>query len=139
MDQTFFYSSIRPGRTHEDAKIDISHLQDATDGVSYKLEHTDKYWTLSSQRLRDVYIRLELNKLQNNPLSITMRKWKYLQSLKIKLLLSTHSLDPCGGNPIIPLLVHQPAHPSIWSATPSLQQGVSTNPGVTMWCVCGCS
>ena len=42
-------------------------------------------------------------------------------------------------HPIIPLLVHQPAYLSIWPATPSLQRGVSTNPGVTVWCVCGCS
>ena len=40
--------------------------------------------------------------------------------------------------------VHQPASPSIWPAAPSLQQGLSTNPVVTMWvqlkrcCVCGC-
>ena len=35
------------------------------------------------------------------------------------MLLSTHSLDPClwgGGSPIIPLLVHQPAYPSITPA-----------------------
>ena len=43
-------------------------------------------------------------------------------------VVSTHSLDPClwGGSPIILLLVHQPA-------TPSLQRGLSTNPGVTVW------
>ena len=27
--------------------------------------------------------------------------------------------------------------PPIWPAAPSLQQGLSTNPGVTMWCLCG--
>ena len=42
----------------------------------------------------------------------------------------------CGGSTIIPLLVHQPAYPSIWPATPSLQRGLST---VTVWYVCGCS
>ena len=59
-----------------------------------------------------------------------------------EMLLSTHSLNPslCGGGcPIIPLLVHQPAYPSIWLAAPSLQRGLSTNPGVKMWCVRGCS
>ena len=45
----------------------------------------------------------------------------------------------CGGSPIIPLLVYQPAYPSIWPAAPSFQRGMSINPGVTMWCVCGCS
>ena len=45
----------------------------------------------------------------------------------------------CGGSPIIPLLVHHPAYLSIWPAAPSLQRGLSTNPGVTVWCVCGCS
>ena len=33
---------------------------------------------------------------------------------------------------IIPLLVHQPAYPSIWPADLLLQQGLSTNPGVTI-------
>ena len=31
------------------------------------------------------------------------------------------------------------AYTSIWPATPSLQRGMSTNPGVTVWWVCGCS
>ena len=44
-----------------------------------------------------------------------------------------------GGSPIITSLVHQPAYPSIWPAAQSLRRGLSTNPGVTMWCVCGCS
>ena len=56
------------------------------------------------------------------------------------VLLSTHSLDPC--------LWVESDHPafgppaslsSIWPAAPSLQRGLSTNPGVTMWCVFGCS
>ena len=46
----------------------------------------------------------------------------------------------CGRSPIIPLLVQQSAYPSIWPAAQSLQRGLSsTNPGVTMWCVCECS
>ena len=44
-----------------------------------------------------------------------------------------------GGGPMFPLVVHQPASPSIWPAVQSLRRGLSTNPGVTMWCVCGCS
>ena len=44
-----------------------------------------------------------------------------------------------GGSPMFPLVVHQPASPSIWPAVQSLRRGLSTNPGATMWCVCGCS
>ena len=44
-----------------------------------------------------------------------------------------------GGSPMFPLVVHQPASPSIWLAVQSLRRGLSTNPGATMWCVCGCS
>ena len=44
-----------------------------------------------------------------------------------------------GGSPMFPLVVHQPASPSIWPAVRSLRRGLSTNPGATMWCVCGCS
>ena len=36
-----------------------------------------------------------------------------------------------GGSLMFPLLVHQPASPSIWPAVQSLLQGLSTNPGVT--------
>ena len=42
-----------------------------------------------------------------------------------------------GGSPMFPLVDHQPASPSIWPAVQSLWRGLSTNPGVTMWCVCG--
>ena len=44
-----------------------------------------------------------------------------------------------GGSPMFPIVVHQPASPSIWPAVLSLRRGLSTNPGVTMWCICGCS
>ena len=44
-----------------------------------------------------------------------------------------------GGSPMFPLAVHQPASPSIWPAVQSPRRGLSTNPGATMWCVCGCS
>ena len=42
-----------------------------------------------------------------------------------------------GGSLMFPLVVHQPASPSIWPAVQSLQRGLSTKPKVTMWCVCG--
>ena len=51
--------------------------------------------------------------------------------------LPTPLIHVCGRSPIIPLLVHQPAYLSIWPAVPSLQRGLSTNPGVTVWCICG--
>ena len=63
-----------------------------------------------------------------------------LSILSPPLFVPTHSLDPClWGSPIIAHLVHQPAYLSIWSAAPSLPRGLSTNPGVTVWCLCGCS
>ena len=34
-----------------------------------------------------------------------------------------------GGSPIFPLVVHQPASPSIWPAVQSLRRVLSTNPG----------
>ena len=37
-----------------------------------------------------------------------------------------------GGSPIFPLVVHQPAFPSIWPAVHSLRRGLSTNAGVTI-------
>ena len=39
----------------------------------------------------------------------------------IHVVVVSHSLDPClcGGSPIIPPLVHQPAYPSIWPVAPS--------------------
>ena len=37
------------------------------------------------------------------------------------------------------LVIHQPASPSIWPAIQSPRRGLFANPGVTMWCVCGCS
>ena len=40
------------------------------------------------------------------------------------MCLPTPLIVVCGGSPIIPLLVHQPAYLSIWPAAPSLQRGV---------------
>ena len=51
--------------------------------------------------------------------------------------LPTHMTLANGGSPISPLVVHQPASPSIWPPVHSLRLGLSVNPGVTMWCVCG--
>ena len=50
------------------------------------------------------------------------------------LLLSTHSLDHClwgGGSPIIPLLIHQTAYPSITPAG-SVHKSMGDNV-VRMW------
>ena len=41
-----------------------------------------------------------------------------------------------GGSPMFSLVAHQPASTSNWQAVQSLRRGLSTNPGVTMWCVC---
>ena len=40
-------------------------------------------------------------------------------------------------SPIFSLVVLQSAFPSIWPAVSSLRCGLSTNPGVTTWWVCG--
>ena len=37
-----------------------------------------------------------------------------------------------GGSPMFPLVVHQPAPPSIWLAVQSLRRGLSTNPGASL-------
>ena len=39
-----------------------------------------------------------------------------------------------GGSPTFPLVVHQPASPSIWPEVPSLWRSLFIDPGVTMWC-----
>ena len=44
-----------------------------------------------------------------------------------------------GGSPIFPRVLHQPDSTSLWTAVKSVRRGLSSNPGVTMWCVCGCS
>ena len=72
------------------------------------------------------------------PKVLLLRDAPHTSSEKLELLsLPTPLTLVCGGNPIILLLVHQPAYLSIWPAAPSLQRGLSTNPGVTsvlrMW------
>ena len=72
-----------------------------------------------------------------------------LYLLPLSAILRYHTIGCCclptpmalasGGSPMFPLVVHQPASPSIWPAVQSLRRGLSTNPGATMWCVCGCS
>ena len=72
-----------------------------------------------------------------------------LYLLLLSAILRYHNIGCCclptpmtlasGGSPMFPHVVHQPASPSIWPAVQSLRRGLSTNPGVTMWCVCGCS
>ena len=61
------------------------------------------------------------------------------QGSKLCCCLPTPMTLASGGSPMFPLVVHQPASPSIWPAVQSLRRGLSTNTGVTMWCVCGCS
>ena len=71
-------------------------------------------------------------------LSYTVKLWSMLL-LYSCCCLPTPMTHASGGSPMFPLVVHQPASPSIWPAVQSLRQGLSTNPGATMWCVCGCS
>ena len=56
------------------------------------------------------------------------------------LLLSTNSHAPCmWGESDVPAC-GPPASFSVYRpAVQSLRRGLSANPGVTMWCVCGCS
>ena len=63
--------------------------------------------------------------------------WYY--GITLLLFLPTPLTLVCGGNPIIPILVPQPTYHSIWSAAPSFHRGLSTNPGVTVWRICGSS
>ena len=49
------------------------------------------------------------------------------------------TLASVGGYSIFMHVVHQPTSQSIWPEVPPLQLGLSTNPGMTTWCVCGCS
>ena len=86
----------------------------------------------SIEKQKDVYVCTVKHKLL----------MELLQSLDVDqaeiqlMLLSTHSLDPClWGSPIIPLLVHLASS----SITPAGGGGLSTNQGVTVWCICGCS
>ena len=65
--------------------------------------------------------------------------WSPLASCCCCCCLPTPMTLASGGSPMFPLVVHQPASPSIWPAVQSLRRGLSTNPGATMWCVCGCS
>ena len=71
--------------------------------------------------------------------SISSKKLHPVSPLICCCCLPTPMTLASGGSPMFPLVVHQPASPSIWPAMQSLRRGLSTNPGATMWCVCGCS
>ena len=67
---------------------------------------------------------------------ILLSKRKTSQDMlqRCKVVVSTHSLDPC--------LWGESDHPAFGppaSLSLHLQRGLSTNPGLTVWCVCGCS
>ena len=65
--------------------------------------------------------------------------WSAVDLTRFCCCLPTSMTLASGGNPMFPFVVHQPASLSIWPAVQSLRRGLSTNPGATMWCVCGCS
>ena len=71
--------------------------------------------------------------------SLLLRAYTDLICLCMSCCLPTPMTLARGGSPMFPLVVHQPASPSIWPAVQSLRRGLSTNPGVTMGCICGCS
>ena len=81
------------------------------------------------------------NSMRANPdkTQVTAFHLRNREANRCLLCLPTPLTLVCGGSPIIPPLVHQPAYLSIWPAAPSLQRGLSKNPGVSLWCVCGCS
>ena len=70
---------------------------------------------------------------------IQIRSRAFVGAILLLLCLATSLTLVCVGCPIISLLIHQPAFPSIWPATPSLQWCLSANLWVTVWYVCGCS
>ena len=49
--------------------------------------------------------------------------------LRLCCCLPTPMTLASGGSPMFPLVVHQPASPSIWPAVQSLRRGLSTNQG----------
>ena len=63
----------------------------------------------------------------------------YYQQQIVVVLYPTPMTLASGGSPIFPLVVYPSASPSIWPAVLSFRQGMFTNIGATMWCVCGCS
>ena len=63
----------------------------------------------------------------------------YINTIFCCCCLPTPMTLASGGSPMFPLVVHQPAFPSIWPAVQSHRRGLSANPGVTMWYICGCS
>ena len=79
------------------------------------------------------YVMLDLLRAKFSPNSPLAAELKGCCCLPTPMALAS------GGSPMFPLVVHQPASPSIWPAVQSLRRGLSTNPGATMWCVCGCS
>ena len=62
---------------------------------------------------------------------------KYLASMTCCCLPTPMTLAS-GGSPMFPLVVHQPAVQSLRRGLSTNRRGLSTNPGVTMWCICGC-
>ena len=84
------------------------------------------------------FLQHDLNSVYDN-MSLNGQKFQYICFSPHCCCLPTPMNLASGGSPMFPLVVHQPASPSIWPAVKSLRRGLSTNPGVTMLCVCGCS
>ena len=119
------------------------------------ISYTDTYQYISKY-LRDLWHR-EWDTSVNNKLHATKPLFgeqpsAYRSVRRCEVVLSRfklgHSYCCCLPTPItlasegslmFPLVVHQLASPSIWPAVQLLRRGLPTNPGVTMWCVCGSS
>ena len=90
-------------------------------------------WILRTFSTRETRTMMTLFK------SLVLSRLDYASQLWCCCCLPTPMALASGGSPMFPLVVHQPASPSIWPAVQSLRRDLSTNPGATMWCVCGCS
>ena len=108
-------------------------LQININGIRNKIEDLKTSYTTRNQ-ISSQYKKLNSHGKLKRQKYTTGRT--YMEHKQGGGLLSTHV---SGRSPIFPLVVHQPASPSIWPAVQSVRWGLSTNPGVTMWFVCWCS
>ena len=113
----------------------ITRLETMNNAISF--ESMEMIITIVSISIRLVVI-YRMSPSRNNKLKRATFS-DYVEKLSCCCCLPTPMALASGGSPMFPLVVHQPASPSIWPAVQSLRRGLSTNPGATMWCVCGCS
>ena len=108
-------------KEHPQIKIDEEELEVVTD-FTYLCSNN------SVENSVEKHISARINNARNSYCSLR-NIWKSnVNSLKTKVR---------GGSPIFPLVVHQTSSASIWPAVQLHRRGLSRNPGVTIWCVCG--